>query len=76
MSNALDLQQMQQNPGENVRAFAVRFNQVAAYLTSDKEVEVLFFRNELLPEYRKRMDIALFPEDTEEAVRVATRERN
>ena len=30
MSYALDLHQMQQNPGEKVRAFATRFNQVAA----------------------------------------------
>ena len=72
MSYALDLQQMQQNPGEKVRAFATRFNQVAAYLSSDKELEVLSFRNKLLPEYRERVDIAA-PENMEEAVRVATR---
>ena len=72
MSYALDLQQMQQNPGEKVRAFATRFNQVAAYLSSDKELEVLSFRNNLLPEYRERVDIAA-SENMEEAVRVATR---
>ena len=72
MSYALDLQQMQQNPGEKVRAFATRFNQVAAYLSSDQELEVLSFRNKLLPEYRERVDIAA-PENMEKAVRVATR---
>ena len=45
---------------------------MAAYLSSDKELEVLSFRNKLLPEYRERVDIAA-PENMEEAVRVATR---
>ncbi len=72
MSYALDLQQMQQEPGEKVCAFATRFNQVASYLSSDKELEVLSFRDKLLPEYRERVDIAA-PENMEEAVRVATR---
>ena len=44
MSYARDLQQMQQEPGEKVHTFASRFNQVAGYLNSDKELEVLSFR--------------------------------